>query len=205
MRILKLEQGSPEWIEARAGVITGTSLKQALGKTSKDYIYELIAETVAPEADSYVTEAMERGTELENEAIQRYELETGTITEEVGFCLHDTHDWLGLSPDRLIKEKGKYKKAVEVKCPATKTHLKYIAEDKIPSEYWYQVLQYFIVCDTLIELDFVSYDPRVTIENLQFKIITVTRKELQEDIETAEKDLLSFREKWVEINNTLTF
>ena len=53
---------------------------------------------------------MERGSVLEEFAIDEYELRTGELSEKVGFCVHDKYSWLGLSPDRLIKKKGKYRK-----------------------------------------------------------------------------------------------
>lgn len=205
MRVLDLQQGTQEWLDARAGVITGTTLKKVCGKDASGFMYELIAQTVAPTDEHFVSDDMERGTEMEPEAIQAYEAETGVLTEEVGFCLHDEYDWLGLSPDRLIKKKGKYVKAVEVKCPASKTQIKYIAEGGIPTEYRHQVLQYFIVCETLQELDFVTYDPRITIEALQLNIQTVTRKDLQDQIDNTLAILAEFREKWEAANNKLTF
>lgn len=205
MRILDLEQGTEEWLEARAGVITGTSRKQALAKNSKDFIYELIAENIAPTPETYVSEAMERGTDTESEAIQAYEAHTGILTEEVGFCLHSTHDWLGLSPDRLIKKKGRYVKGVEVKCPASKTQVKYLIEKGIPSEYRAQVLQYFTVCETLQELDFVTYDPRITIQELQLNIVTVKREDVQEELDEDMTLLLEFRRKWQDLETNLIF
>lgn len=200
-----MEQGTDEWREARAGVITGTRLKKACAKDPTDFIYELVAETIAPTEDTYVSDAMERGTELEPEAIEAYEAETGILTEEVGFCLHDEYDWLGLSPDRLIKTKGKYTKAVEAKCPGAKTQLKYISEGGIPTEYRHQVLHYFIVCDTLKELDFITYNPDISIERLQLHIVTVTREQLQPQIENTLEILGEFRKQWDIINDRLTF
>lgn len=205
MRILNLEQGSQEWHDARAGVITGTSLKQAMGRTSKDFMYELIAENIAPTPESYVSEAMERGSDTESEAIGAYEAHTGVLTEEVGFCLHSEYDWLGLSPDRLIKEKGKYVKGVEVKCPATKTQVKYLVEKGIPSEYRFQVLQYFLVCEDLQELDFVTYDPRITIQDLRLNIVNVKRKDIEKELSDTMELLLDFREKWQDLETNLIF
>ena len=205
MRIISVEQGTAEWHAVRAGVITGTGLKNACKKDATDYIYELIAETVAPTEEQWANAAMERGTELEPLAIEAYEAETGELTEEVGFCLHEEYDWLGLSPDRLIKRKGKYVKGVEVKCPASKTQLKYIAEGGIPTEYRHQVLMYFIVCDTLKELDFVTYDPRIAIDRLRLNIVNVTRKELQPQIDSTMEILAEFRKEWELINDKLTF
>jgi putative phage-type endonuclease len=196
MRIQDLEQGTEEWHNARVGVITGTRLKKVLGTQSKSLLYELLAESLAPKKEQYVSEEMENGTLLESDALTLYESTTGNFTESVGFVLHEEYDWLGVSPDALVKEGKKYKGAVEVKCPDTTTHIKYLVEGKIPTEYRPQVLQYFIVCDDIEWLDFVSYDPRIELPEMQLAIVRVTRKELADEIDVATGKLKAFREKW---------
>lgn len=194
MRIVPVEQGSEEWLVAKNGVITGTRLKQVLGTASKSLLYELIAESLAPKIDRSASEAMEHGTTHEEDALMLYEANNG-ITERVGFALHDEYDWLGISPDALVKKGKKYVGGVEVKCPDTKTHIKYLEEQKIPSEYRAQVMQYFLVCG--IEwLDFVSYDPRISVPEYQLATIRVTRKELEDELDVAMGKLLKFRERW---------
>jgi putative phage-type endonuclease len=196
MRVLDFEQGTDEWRAARTGVITGTKLKSVLGTTSRSLMFELIASQLAPEKESIQSEAMERGVELESDAVAVYEMTTGNQTTQVGFVLHEEYDWLGVSPDSLVKVDGEYRGAVEVKCPDTKTHIKYIENDKIPSEYRAQVMQYFLVCDTLEWLDFVSYDPRINVPELQLFIKRITRDELQDELKVAMGKVLDFRKKW---------
>lgn len=205
MRILDVQQGTDAWHSARNGVITGTRLKQVLGRASKSLLYELIAESLVSKNDLDATEAMERGSELESDAIMLYEAISGYGVDAVGFVLHSDHDWIGVSPDGLIKQKGKYVGAVEVKCPDTKTHIKYLDEGKIPSEYKAQVLMYFIVCDSIEWLDFVSYDPRIQLPEMQVSITRVTREELAEDIEVAMAKLTKFRISWEKILDKYLF
>lgn len=206
MRILDLEQGTQEWKNARVGVITGTRLKQVLSPTSsKSLLYELLAESLAPAKENGTSEEMERGSELEYEAVSMYEAISGNLTESVGFCLHDEYDWLGVSPDALVKVGKKYKGGVEIKCPDTKTHIKYLVENKIPSEYRPQVLQYFIVNTDLEWLDFVSYDPRIDLDEMKIVIVRVTREELQDEIDVAMSKLFAFREKWVALQAKYIF
>lgn len=204
MRVLNLEQGTQEWFDARTGVITGTRLKQVLGTQSKSLLYELIAESLAPAKVTATNDAMERGSELESDALMVYEA-TGTVTESVGFVLHDEYDWLGLSPDALVKKGKKYIGAVEIKCPDTKTHIKYLEEQKIPSEYRAQVMQYFLVCDTIEWLDFVSYDPRIQVPEYQISIVRVTRDELEDELDVARGKLEKFRAKWEELESKYIF
>lgn len=205
MRILDLEQGSDSWLEARNAVITGTRLKAVLGATPKTLLYELIAEQLAPAKGVDTNEAMERGSELEEDALALYEMTRGINTETVGFVLHNEYDWLGVSPDALVKVDKKYKGAVEIKCPDTKTHIKYLVEGKIPTEYRAQVLQYFLVCDTIEWLDFVSYDPRISLPELQLSVVRVTRDELDAELDVAMGKLLAFRTKWEELTSKYIF
>jgi len=64
MNIIQVTQGTQEWLEARAGVITGTRLKSVMSNrkdTRQNLICELIAEKIAPIPESYQSDAMERG------------------------------------------------------------------------------------------------------------------------------------------------
>ena len=205
MRVINYEQGSDEWRAARTGVITGTRLKQVLSKTNKSLIYELIAEQLAPAQETIATTAMERGTDLEEDAILLWESTTGLEAEQIGFVLHKEHDWLGCSPDALVAENKKYIGAVEVKCPDTKTHIKYLVEKKIPSEYKAQVINYFLNVDTLEWLDFVSYDPRIAVEELQLSVVRVHREDLETEIEDVYEKLLKFRATWEQLQEQLIF
>ena len=63
--IINCTQGTDEWLHARAGVITGTRLKQVMSTrkdTREGLIYELIAEQIAPlKLNPYQSPCMERG------------------------------------------------------------------------------------------------------------------------------------------------
>jgi len=195
MRIFNYEQGSDEWLNARDGVITGSEVKRVYGTAANAYIYELIANALTPAKDRTTNDAMNHGNEYELDAITLYEMEQGVV-DRVGFVLHDKYDWLGVSPDALVKKGKKYVGGVEVKCPDTKTHIKYLEDDKIPAEYRAQIMQYFLVCDTLQRLDFVSYDPRIQMPEHQLFIKRITREELEDELDVAMGKLLKFREKW---------
>jgi hypothetical protein len=62
--------------------------------------------------------------------------------------------------------------------PATATSLNATGMDFIPSAYRAQVLQYFVVCDTLETLYFSMYDPRVY-GDARHQIIPVHRKDIK--------------------------
>lgn len=207
MKVLNIEQGSGEWLRARLGRVSGTRLKSVMGgkQARETLIYELIAEQLSGQAEEiFVSAAMRWGTEHEAEAIRAYETNTKQKTDVVGFCVSDTYGWLALSPDRLVKKNKKYVGAVEVKCPGTKTVMKYVREGVIPKEYEWQVANYFLVVDTLKWLDFVIYDPRIIRPELKLTTIRVTREELQDNITRAQEALESFLQEWKDIYQLIT-
>ena len=206
MQIVNVEQGSGEWLRVRLGMITGTRLKSVMAgnQAQETLIYELVAEQLSGQCEPlWVNSAMQWGTDHEDEAVQSYMMRTKKKAEVVGFCISDEFPYLGLSPDRLRKRGKKYTGAVEVKCPTTKTAIKYRYDNVIPKEYQWQVVNYFLVVNDLKELDFVIYDPRIIDEKLRLTIITVTRKELEEDIAAARERLVEFRGKWQEVYESI--
>lgn len=181
-------QGSFEWHQLRLGKITGSRLKKMMAKDNLSLIDELIAEEQVGIADDdeFVSDEMQRGIDMEPLAIQEYCNITGYTVDHP--CFLQSEDWpiLCQSPDGYIGTTG----AVEVKCPKTKTHVKYIRMGKIPNEYKEQVWSYFLVNPDLQWLDFVSYDPRLTVKPIW--IHRVTREELAEELDAAKVELIKF-------------
>lgn len=62
--------------------------------------------------------------------------------------------------------------------PATSTNIKATGMDFVPDAYQAQVLQYFVVCDTLETLYFSMYDPRVY-GDARHQIIPIHRKDIK--------------------------
>ena len=205
MEIFKeIKQWSTEWFNIRAWVITWTKLKSVLWskKVQETVMYELIAEEFAPLEDEKTSSSMQRGKELEPIAKAHYELATFQKVDEVGFI--KLNDYMWLSPDGVIfDENWKIKKAVEIKCPMHKNYTKYLLEDKIPDEYLYQVLQYFLVLEDLEELDFVIFNPDFYIEEKKIKIKTVKRQDIQALIYISKPKIEEFRKAWLEKIKTL--
>ena len=197
--IINVEQGSQEWLDSRAGVITGTRLKQVMSTrkdTREGLIYELIAEQVAPLKPSYQNDCMERGHIVEEIVKEDYPLYTS-----VGFIKRN--GWMGISPDAIMwwmwysKDSIVITHALEIKAPEAKNFIKYALEGGIPDEYKWQVVMYFIVIDTLQFLDFIIYNPEIRDPRMRKRVITVSRSYLAEDIEKAENALVKFREEWI--------
>lgn len=201
MIIHDVEQGSYEWHQIRLGKITSTRLKKVMSKDNLSLVDELIAEeeTGLSDDDGFVSEDMQRGIDLEPLAIKEYESITGNSVTRYGILQSDDLPILCQSPDGYVGTEG----AIEVKCPRTKTHVKYIRQGKIPNEYKEQVWCYFMVNPNLKWLDFISYDPRLTKKPIW--VLRVNREDVQDDINTAWEALLSFNEKYISLKEELFF
>lgn len=200
MQINNSEQRTPEWHEARQGKITGTGLGKITGtKAKKDnYFYELLAERLSLESQKEQSD-LQRGIDLEDKAIEEFEVKTGKIVIKAGFCSRDDNPFIGNSPDGLIENNGKYTEAVETKCPSSAKHLRYICENVVPEEYFAQCMQYFIVNDDLQTLYFVSYDDRIP--NWELFIKELKREDYEDDIKYYKEQQEQFIE---EVNRKLS-
>ncbi len=176
MQVINVVQGEQEWFDYRKGKISGTMLSDLYSKRGNRKLgfYELIAEKLAIEPDD--ENRMDRGLRLENEAIEVFTKQTGKRVEQVGICVHDKYPEIINSPDGLIKHKGKYTEAVEIKCLSPARHIQAVVENKVPDEYEAQKLQYFIVNPDLERLYFIFYDPRIA--SVPYHTVEVTREEL---------------------------
>lgn len=206
MIIVDIEQGSPEWHKVRLGKVTGTRIKDVMKADNLDLVDKIIAEIITDQSEpNFVNAAMQWGIDNEPKAREAYEAHTGHKVDQYGFIIHKQYDWLGMSPDGLIKlnqEDNGYKKAIEIKCPNTSTHVKYIRQGNIPNEYKYQVQSLFLINPVLESLDFISYDPRFTLKPLH--IVTITRDELVEQLATLEPALVKFWDKTMKYYQQIT-
>jgi len=199
MKTIKFEN-EEGWLEARKGKITGTRLKDLILKRStkpKLGFYEIIAERIAIPATQ--ENVMDRGHRLEEEAMERFMVETKKkVNMDLVIWQRDDDSNIAISPDGFI---GKTE-AVEVKCLSSSRHIEAWLTKEIPSEYECQKLQYFIVNDKLKKLYFIFYDPRMP-KDLFW--IEVNRKDVNEKVKEyllLEKEALK---RIGEIEDQLTF
>lgn len=158
MRVITADQGTPEWHAARVGVPSGSNFDKLMAKgggaTRAAYLVGIALEIVTGVREQIpVTLAMQHGVETEGEARNVYEMRTGELVEQIGFCLHDTLR-CGVSPDGLINDN----KLIEIKCPQPKTHLEYMRSITMPTTYKWQVQGQLWVMEREV-CDFVSYCP----------------------------------------------
>lgn len=105
----ELEQGSPEWLQARAGIMTASNAgvllvdgkrKDGLGAGAVTYAYELAGEILTGKpVEVFSTKHTERGHEREPVLRSEYEFLTGNAVTEVGFVRRGR---FGYSPDGLV-------------------------------------------------------------------------------------------------------
>lgn len=161
MQIIDYPQLSSEWFATRCGIPSASNFDKIVtskGDPSKQaikYMYRLAGEKVSESyEETYQNAAMLRGIEMESEARNLYEVINEVEVEEVGFCLHD--DGFGCSPDGLVGSNG----TVEIKCPLMATHVGYLLDNKLPTEYIQQVQGQLLVTGREYT-DFVSYYPSI--------------------------------------------
>ena len=141
MIILDVPQRSDEWFKARAGIPSASEFDKILtplGSPSKQadkYMKHLARERLTgPSKEGYQNATMLRGIELEVEARLYFEMLYDVEIKEVGFCYSDEKKLYGCSPDGLNESFG-----LEIKCPEDHTHITYLFENKLPTDYIPQV------------------------------------------------------------------
>lgn len=190
MILLDHEQGSIEWLRARAGVFTASALSDLMATTQAgkpaasrgNLITRLAIERITGEPlPTYQNEAMRRGTELEPFARAAYEAETGAMVQTVGLAIHAEYPFAGASMDGLVGSDG----LVELKCPDSQAkHVQALRSGAHADEYRMQIMGQLWVSGRAW-CDAVSFDPRFP-EGLQLAIVRVQRDEAAiSAIETA--------------------
>ena len=161
----QLEQGSTEWLQARAGILTASTIgqiitaktiKPAMNDRSRGLFQTLIAERITGRVEPVSpNRMMVRGTLLEPEARRIYAEQTGQDVTEIGFARLDTDTYtLGSSPDGLVGETG----GIEIKSPSAKVHVATVLSGAIP-DYNRAQVQAFLHVTGREWCDFISYLP----------------------------------------------
>jgi len=192
--IVDAEQRSGAWFEARLSRVTGSMASNVWDKTKKgervagwtSYQDQLLAEALTGISadDVYVTRDMQRGIELEPVARNALARQLGVRIRETGFLAHKTIR-AGSSLDGDIDD---FRAVVELKCPKTTTHLRYIEANVVPDTYMGQGLHNLYVSGAEV-LYFGSFDDRLP-PHLQLFVKEVNAKDMP--LEEYERDLLAF-------------
>lgn len=198
MKFHDIEQNSDEWIALRLGRATSSNFAKiaankgkAFGDPAKEYAIKIALESIYGSSigESYTNEWMERGTELEPVARMVYEERTFTEVSNGGFCIHDSFDGVGGSPDGLLlNDNG----GIEIKCPKFTTHYNTLRKGKFDSSYKWQMLGNIWICG-LDYMDFVSYCPEFP-ESKQLFIDRLSAEDYKEDLEYLSERMAEFIE-----------
>src|SRR5699024_4227197 len=133
-----LEQGSSDWLQARCGIPTSTTIsamltptgKVADNQTSRTAVNNLAAERLTNRPPEPVwSRDIERGHLDEPLAREVYEQWKGVDVAEVGFMTRNIGgNVIGFSPDGLVSDDG----LVEIKSRKTQLQMQYVLTGDIP-------------------------------------------------------------------------
>ena len=143
MKVHPAEQGSLEWLAARAGIPTASEFDQLLtakfearkGEMPRTYLARKLAERwLGSPIMGGNTLDMEWGKILEEEARPGAAFDYNLDIQPVGLVTTDDGK-IGASPDGLIGEDS----GIEIKCPGADKHVKYLLSGVVPDDYLLQV------------------------------------------------------------------
>ncbi len=169
-----VEQGSPAWNALRLGIPTASMFhkictaktgKYSVSQTCRAYAHFIITEQLLGMSLNPLEnlEWIQRGKDMEPQAVKMYEFEIDVETKPVGFITTDDGRW-GCSPDRLmIGING----ALEIKCPAPHTHVGYIV-DGFGDDYKVQVQGQMLVGEFEF-IDRYSFCPEFPVPTYNFR------------------------------------
>jgi exodeoxyribonuclease (lambda-induced) len=151
MRFVECQQGTAEWLAARAGRITASCFADAISLCSRRsgarnvgdptaaaerYAADLAIERIngKPYGEPVKTWLLERGHEMEFAARMKYESRTRSFVTEAGICLTDD-DVFGYSTDGLVDSDG----LIEIKAPIDGSKILALGRTGDLSEYVHQM------------------------------------------------------------------
>ncbi len=185
-----MEQGSIEWLAARAGSLGASQVADAIARTKTGWgasranvMATLITERLTGKpAETFTNAAMAWGTQTEPDARAAYEFMRDVDVELVGIVKHPTIAGTHASPDGLVGDRG----LIEIKCPQSSTHIETLLTGAIPGKYMTQ-MQWQMCVTGRDWCDHISFDPRLP-TSMQLWIKRVERdpktiSELEEQVQ----------------------
>lgn len=180
-----LEQGSPEWFAARAGIPTAskfaTVMAKGEGKTRSEYMRKLAGEILTGDpAEQFSNVHTDRGNEMEDEARETYAFINDADIQRVGFIRNGNK---GASPDSLVGVNG----GLEIKTALPHIQIDRLERDRLPPEHKAQVYGNIWLAEREW-WDFVSYWPRLP-------VLTVRVHRDEEYIKTLSDEIDRFNDE----------
>ncbi len=159
-----MEQRSPEWYELRRTKIGASDCAALLGLNPYKNSHDVWL-SKQPDYVQEVNEAMQRGIDLESEALSMFEQETGHLMSPK-VIISDHTSFLMASLDGYEID-GKC--AVEIKCGGERLHLQSI-HGEIP-KYYIAQMQHQMYVTELDEIFYCSYRPQHLVNPIYIQII----------------------------------
>jgi len=165
-----VEQNTPEWHDLRVGSIGASNIADATAKGKgkamsagkRNTIARMVAERMsgkyADVSNGFKSYAMERGSEMEDQARAAYEFLKDCTVRTCGLFTHPTIVGTHASPDGVVVENGQDVGEVEIKCPMPAAHLETLLKKEVPSQYKKQI-QWQLECAGFDWCDYVSFSP----------------------------------------------
>ena len=189
-----IEPGSPQWWEARRGAITASRAPALMrrkknGEPYADYhnmIAKIAVERIADfTIGTFVTPAMERGTELEPRALEAYALERMCIVGASEFVFHPTLPKVGATPDGFVGDDGLVQTKVFTDMMRHIDLLKNREKSNTFDDYKWQLAYELFCCPSRKWNDLAGYCPEMP-PNLRLSIVRLERDEgMMEQIAAA--------------------
>lgn len=190
-KFIDVEQNTDEWFNLRVGRVTASRFKSLFSAKSTASWKGLIADCAFENvlcrsvSNSFKSNWMERGNELEEQAVSAYENEHLFMEKTLNGGFYEFGEFFGSSPDRRIGDNG----ILEAKNPCAHVYVKYLSKAKLPSEYQEQVHGQLLTADKEY-CDFISHYP-----GLKPLVVRVERdikwdSRLIEAMEEAEEEIL---------------
>ncbi len=191
---MHLRQGTPEWLAMRQSHIGASDAPIIMEESPWKTPYQLWEEKLGLAPQSLISQRMQRGLDLEDQARQKLEMMTGLfLLPEVRF--HSEHKYMMASLDG-IDPSGKH--IAEIKCAGEKDHAIALGGN-IPEKYMPQVQHQLEVCQLEVALYF-SYDGsegvivKVFRDNEYIKKMIMKEQEFWECVQSFQAPELSLRD-----------
>ena len=183
------QQRTPEWLESRIGMITGSKIADITGSVAaqKRRLGQEISELLSGEVLEIKAKPLDWGIMNESKPKAIYHAEHNEVVD-CSLITHPDYPRFGCSPDGLVGDNG----LIEIKCPYNSlNHIETVVKDTIKLEYRKQI-QWNLFVTGREWCDFITYDPRMPLKS-QMVIVSIRRDETM--IEELKAGAFKFLEK----------
>jgi len=198
MKIYTGEQQTEEWHKLRLGKFTGSNFHIFFGNstTKEKELFTKASERITSiknDAYNFSNKHIDRGNELEEDAILMYELQKNIKVNRVSFV--ELNENVGCSPDGLVGEKG----MIEVKCPDNHIFLKGCVKGvKGVSPIYKTQVQFNMYVTNRSWCDFIYYNPNFKdpIHVIRIERDDDKTKEIKEQLIKCEEDIKNILDQY---------